>query len=68
MISASQAQQYLDQAVGVSLPSFLIAAAVGKVEAAEPAMFAAGYSESTQVRVQCMAVALIAAAGQAAGC
>lgn len=63
MISASQAQQYLDQALGVGLPSFLVAAAVETVEAAEPAMVAAGYSEATQVRIQCMAVAIIAAAG-----
>lgn len=63
MISTSQAQQYLDQMAGIGLPSFLIAAAVAKVEAAEPAMIAAGYSEADQVLIQCMAVTLIAAAG-----
>lgn len=63
MISASQAQQYLDQALGVGLPAFLVAAAVETVEAAESAMQDAGYSEATMVRIQCMAVALIAAAG-----
>lgn len=63
MISVAQAQQYLDQALGVGVPAFLVSAAVETVEAAEPAMVAAGYSESVQVRVQCMAVALIAAAG-----
>lgn len=63
MISTTQATQYLDQAVGVGLPSFLISAACDEVEALEPAMIAAGYSEATQVRIQCMAVALVAAAG-----
>jgi hypothetical protein len=63
VISTTQATQYLDQALGISLPSFLVAAAVAKVETAEPAMLAAGYSEADQVMVQCMAVALIAAAG-----
>lgn len=63
MISTSQALEYLDQALGVALPDFLVAAAVETVEACEPAMASAGYSEATQVRIQCMAVALIAAAG-----
>ena len=63
MISATQASQYLDQALGVSMPTFVVAAAVEKVEAAEPAMVAAGYTEATRTLIQCMAVALIAAAG-----
>jgi hypothetical protein len=63
MISTAQAQQYLDQALGVGLPAFLVAAAVETVEEAEQAMIDAGYSEATQVRIQCMAVALVAAAG-----
>lgn len=63
MISTSQAKQYLDQALGVGMPDFLVLAAVAKVEAAEPAMIAAGYSESDQTLIQCMAVALIAAGG-----
>lgn len=63
MISATQAAQYMDQALGISLPSFLVAAACEKVEGAEPAMQAAGYSESDQMLIQCMAVALIASAG-----
>ena len=63
MITSTQAQQYLDQALGVGVPSFLVDAAVEKVAAAEPAMVAAGYSNSTQVLIQCYAVAIIAAAG-----
>lgn len=63
MISTTQAQQYLDQALGVGVPLFLISAAVEKIESAEPAMIAAGYSEMDQILIQCMAVALICAAG-----
>lgn len=63
MITSTQAQQYLDQALGVGVPAFLVTAAVEAVEAVEPDMVAAGYSEATQIRVQCMAVALVAAAG-----
>lgn len=63
MITTAQAQQYLDAALGISLPAFLVSAAVDEVEAVEPAMVAAGYSEPVQVRIQCMAVALVAAAG-----
>jgi hypothetical protein len=63
VISTTQAQQYLDEVLGIKVPSFLLSAAVEKVEAAEPAMVAAGYSDANQVLVQCMAVALVAAAG-----
>lgn len=63
MITAAQARQYLDQALGVAVPDFIVAAAVEKVEAVEPAMAAAGYSEADQVLIQSMAVALISAAG-----
>lgn len=63
MITTTQAQQYLDAALGVGLPAFLVAAAVEAVEAVEPDMIAAGYTEPQQIQVQCMAVALIAARG-----
>lgn len=63
MITTAQAQQYLDQALGITLPPFLVEAAMADVEEAEPAMYAAGYSDGVVTRLQCMAVALIAAAG-----
>lgn len=63
MITSTQATQYLDQALGVSVPSFLIDASVEKVETAESAMIAAGYSNADQLLIQCMAVAIIAASG-----
>ena len=63
MISATQAAEYLDATLGISVPSVVLRAAVEEVEAREPAMQAAGYSDSLQVLVQCMAVALVAAAG-----
>lgn len=64
MISTTQASQYMDSALGISLPSFLVSAACAKVETAEPAMIDAGYSDSDQVLIQCMAVTLVACGGQ----
>lgn len=61
MISSTQATQYLDQALGVGVPSFLVDAAVAKVATAEAAM--ADYSAHDQILIQCMAVAIIAASG-----
>lgn len=63
MITSAQARQYLDQALGISVPDFIVEAAVAKVATAEPAMVAAGYSAETQLLVQSYAVALIASAG-----
>ena len=63
MITSTQAQQYLDSALGVSVPAFLLDAAVASVASAEQAMVDAGYSSHTQIMIQCMAVALVAAAG-----
>lgn len=63
MITSTQAQQYLDQALGVGVPSFLVDAAVEKASTAEAAMVAAGYSAADQILIQCMAVAIIACAG-----
>lgn len=63
MITSAQASQYLDQALGVSVPAFIVDAAVSKVAAAEAAMVSAGYSAVDQVLIQCLAVAIIASAG-----
>lgn len=63
MITSAQAIQYLDEALGVSVPSFVVDAAVSKVASAESAMAEAGYSAPDQILIQCMAVAIIAAAG-----
>ena len=63
MITSTQAQQYLDSALGVSVPTFLLEAAVARVATAEQAMVDAGYDSHTQILIQCMAVALVAAAG-----
>lgn len=65
MITSTQASQYLDQALGVGVPSFIVEAAVAEVGAAEAAMQAAGYSTTKQVLVQSMAVAIVASAGGA---
>lgn len=63
MITSTQAQQYLDQALGVSVPVFIVEAAVAKVATAEPTMVAAGYSTMDQILIQSMAVAIVASAG-----
>ena len=63
MITSTQAIQYLDQALGVSVPSFIVGAAIERVAPAEQAMLDAGYTSSDRVLIQCMAVAIIAAAG-----
>lgn len=63
MITSAQATQYLDQMLGVGAPGFLIDAAIADVATYEPALIAAGYSSSTIVRIQCMATAILVAAG-----
>ena len=65
MITPTQATEYMDQALGISLPSFLVSAACDKVEAAEPAMQAAGYTEADTILMQSMAVAIKSSAGGA---
>ena len=63
MITTAQAAEYLDMALGISLPSFIVQAAVDKIAPAEAAMASAGYSSADQVLVQSMAVVIVAAAG-----
>lgn len=63
MITTAQAAEYLDQALGMSLPSFIVQAAVDTIATAEATMVTAGYSAAKQVLVQSMAVAIVAAGG-----
>lgn len=63
MISTTQATQYIDMTLGVSLPAFVIGAAVEKIETAEASMVEAGYSDADQILIQCMAVAVLACGG-----
>lgn len=65
MITSAQARQYLDQALGITVPDFMLDAVVAEVATAEAAMTAAGYSLAKQVMVQSMAVAIKASAGGA---
>lgn len=58
MITATQAQEYLDAVLGVAVPSFLLRSSLESIEALEPAMIAAGYSEPTRINIQCMAAAI----------
>lgn len=61
MITTAQAKQYLDSALGVAVPDFILAAAVEKVAEVEDALSV--YSDADQLLIQCMAVTIIAAAG-----
>lgn len=63
MITGAQATQYLDQMMGVGAPGFLVDAAIDDVAGYEASLTAAGYTASTIVRIQCMAVAILVAAG-----
>lgn len=63
MITSAQATQYLDQMLGVGAPGFLVDAAVADVAERGLDLAAAGYSASTIVRIECMAVAILVAAG-----
>lgn len=63
LITEGHAVEYLDQALGITLPAFIVQAAIDKVDAAEAAMDAAGYDAPTKTMVAAMAVAIIASAG-----
>lgn len=65
MISLADATAYLDDALGITVPEFIVQAAVDDVGALEPAMVSAGYTAATIVRIQAMAVALVAGADSA---
>lgn len=63
MITFAEAIEYLDEALGITLPTFIVQAAVSKVATAEASMVTAGYSSYDQTLIQSMAVALVACAG-----
>lgn len=63
MITTTQAAAYLDQALGITLPGFVVTAACDKVEAVEPDMLDAGYTEADITLMQSMAVAIVACGG-----
>lgn len=63
MITSTQAAQYLDSVLGISVPAFLIALAIEKAESKEQALAQSGYTETDQTLIFLMTVALIAAAG-----
>ena len=65
MISLADATAYLDDALGITVPAFIVQAAVDDVGALEAAMVDAGYTAATIVRIQAMAVAIVAGADSA---
>lgn len=66
MITEAQAQEYITATLGASVPGFIIQAAIDEVATVENLMVSAGYSSSKQTLVQCMAVTIIACAGNPA--
>ncbi len=62
MLTLAQATAYLDETLGITVPSFVLQAAIDDVAARDAAMTSAGYSASTIVRIQAMAVAILAGA------
>lgn len=62
-VSLGQVNQYLDQVLSMTLPSFVVQAALAKVETLEPAMTTAGYDADTITLVTVMATCVVAAAG-----
>jgi hypothetical protein len=63
MITLEQATQYLDQQLGVTLPSYVVQAAVTRVGTYEAAMITAGYTAEQIVLLQSMATAIVACGG-----
>jgi hypothetical protein len=63
VITPAQAADYLDKALGVALPSFVVSAACDRVETVEPDMADAGYAEAEIELMQAMAVAIVACGG-----
>ncbi len=63
LMTLAQAKQYLDMALGVTLPDFVVQAAIDKASPYIPDMVDAGYSQADQVMVLCITVAIVAAAG-----
>lgn len=62
MLTLAQATAYLDETLGITVPSFVLQAAIDDVATREAAMTAAGYTASTIVRIQAMAVTILAGA------
>jgi hypothetical protein len=63
LITLAEAKQYLDMALSVAMPDFVVRAAIDKTVPFVPALAEAGYSAPDQQMIQCMAVALIAVGG-----
>lgn len=60
MITLTQAKQYMDASLGVSMPDFIVQAAVDRVAAVD----LSAYTAPEQVLLQSMAVCIVACGGQ----
>jgi len=62
MVTLDQVKQFLDSSYGVSIPDFILQAAIDSVASVQPCLDGAGYTPSNMLFIQLYAVAIIASA------
>lgn len=62
MVTIEQVKQFLDSSYGVSIPDFILQAAIDSVASVQPCLDGAGYTASQMLFIQLYAVAIIASA------
>jgi hypothetical protein len=60
MVTLDQVKQFLDSSYGVSIPDFILQAAIDSVASVQPCIDGAGYTPSNMLFIQLYAVAIIA--------
>jgi len=63
IVSQGEVKQYMDYALGITLPEFIVQAAMDKFETVETALDDAGYSDADKTLMAAMAITIIACAG-----
>lgn len=62
MVTLEQVKQFLDSSYGVSIPDFILQAAIDSVASVQPCLDGAGYTPSQMLFIQLYAVSIIASA------
>lgn len=62
MVTLEQIKQFLDTSYGVTIPDFILQAAIDTVTAVQPCLDGAGYTASQMLMIQLYACAIIASA------
>lgn len=62
MVTLDQVKQFLDSSYGVSIPDFILQAAIDSVASVQPCLTGAGYTSSQMLFIQLYAVSIIASA------